>query len=1507
VDVISPTSGALHVLDGHYGTVNQNWTSHQNGGAASLLANEGDRLNLVYNAVRDRFDGIYDNTGAAEVRTDVASVTIKGIVKGNNYTVTVTSDTAFSQSNAATSTGTVVANADGMDDVDATVSVTASDNLRYTLAFAAVASGDANIDLKNVAGGYTVSVSENGTAAISLTGGSLKDDFAPLVALQHADRNGQDKTNYNNTSAPHDSVGMLIEYGEQTTDEAGEQLNGSAQEFYPKLNLTASLYDACMKRGKSENIDANVSDGQEPINASEQDLSYYTTPLLAKTSTIGACPTESSVGKTCATGRSDRFYNAADYTCWDGATAGATCRYVYADPGADVTYKEVTPSGTISGGVYPSFTAVTGGMTGTTGTRTGSGANDFDLESNAALQSALTTGSFKFAQAVGEVDVFGIKATVYSSATDESTCSAVPGNTERSFAIDLTDDVKDITSGSTANAVQTSYSGSNIAAGSSLLNTGGLKYLETPSQYSTRTSRKISERTHHVVATLADWRTIDENSRFISSSQDVVRGDTATLYGPRMEYVVNNNVYGPVSGDSAVTAFHFGLRAEDYVVDAESDGAVKGSLMMLTGEKDSANNNLSIGSGHATGVVLVDATPPLNTSTSTLSTGGTNNNRNNDGSITLTFDQPVLAAASYPEYAYLDLVGENYVYRIDMNSGTVVRGDAVGTNHDVASYRNGTTGTLDVDESSTVDTDNNANSKIKVGANNIDMTVAGVTGALYAGSKIRITDVDPGYVTSSASAGSNTISLSGLENGIIAEGSIIQIGNGERAHRYRIVDNGAGDGYVTVASGTATFVITPALRGSVATGRDVTVEKSSTHHTTANDAGLADVPIYPSIPSNYGNGSTVTILNGIENEMSANSYTDIFGFSTGDFPGQSAVVTTNMSADAKTMTITVVDTADADAAVADNVNSGGTNITGETVDMGGFFSDLSHVSAASRDATSGTVPSFFVNYEDIQDTNYNSWAKTDEYDNYDDGRSPLLVGVDTIGPLLQQRNTLSGSDNSTNTFLYDVTDKVGFALVAAHGNHGLTTDDDVIYTGAIDSTTSNTNTSQSGGNDIAFTSVGTGTDNLSDYPLFFFWHYNSATPATRNAQSDNVTAARAVLKLSGVSKLDTSDTQAYMYTPHARDTDQGDPTAGANNKISFSRGDGSADDCTTTEEEVDAYIHATPVVSGIRVSASTTSYGTSNPATAGLSSQSDNSTSGVYVLSNASDVLNVDADDNVNYLTDAGHSALIVGIPAYGGEGWDSAEDALVMEDVFVDGVPYTLHFKVPAAATADMTNTTYKFAETDNIPVMKVYRKVTLANVNLMPSGNGDMCSPRNVQTGQLVSDDYDPDGLTFSFREQLAGTPSVTWYSGSDLDEPTTATNDSTNGVTTDFTGEKVALDNATATVRLGDSTEITDSFIGHDAQFTVTVADVDENSTSYTVTLRLGHGAQSSTKGINNTGAIDATPDGALSTAHDATDTAAAAVVVDPILNIIGKVSDQHVTATIDSSGGQHTAVE
>ena len=140
------------------------------------------------------------------------------------------------------------------------------------------------------------------------------------------------------------------------------------------------------------------------------------------------------------------------------------------------------------------------------------------------------------------------------------------------------------------------------------------------------------------------------------------------------------------------------------------------------------------------------------------------------------------------------------------------------------------------------------------------------------------------------------------------------------------------------------------------------------------------------------------------------------------------------------------------------------------------------------------------------------------------------------------------------------------------------------------------------------------------------------------------------------------------------------------------------------------------------------------------------------------------------------------------------------------------------------------------------------------------------------------------------------MTWYTGSDLDEPATAANDTTNGITTDFTGEVVTMDSTktVASIRLGDQTEITQSFIGHDAQFTVTASDFAGNSSGFTVTLRLGHGAEANT-GTATTGAID---DQAGASGNNA-------VVVDPILNIIGPVdNNKHVSA---AQTGDGTAVE
>ena len=90
--------------------------------------------------------------------------------------------------------------------------------------------------------------------------------------------------------------------------------------------------------------------------------------------------------------------------------------------------------------------------------------------------------------------------------------------------------------------------------------------------------------------------------------------------------------------------------------------------------------------------------------------------------------------------------------------------------------------------------------------------------------------------------------------------------------------------------------------------------------------------------------------------------------------------------------------------------------------------------------------------------------------------------------------------------------------------------------------------------------------------------------------------------------------------------------------------------------------------------------------------------------------------------------------------------------------------------------------------------------------------------------------------------------------------------------------------ASIRLGDTTEITESFMGHDSQFTVSAADAAGNTSGFTVTLRLGQGAEVDN---NNTG------------------TGGAAVVSDVIVNIIGPLdNNKHVSA---AQTGTPTAVE
>jgi hypothetical protein len=1381
---ISATGSALSVLDSTW-KLSDSLVGDDN--------NEDDRLDILYNAVRDRYDGIYDDDAKVTVRTDTASVTFD-VVKNKMYRLRVynpsvtTTTIAAGNITVVSPTGTA-ADTDNMIGTTAEVSVDNDGNAYAEISFMAVNTGTAEVDLKDVGIGYKIAVVKANdfgdfAAYDDAMTIELKDDLAPLVALQHSDRSGQDNTNYNNDVAPHDSIGMLVEFGELTTDEAGEPINGDTKIYYPKLNLTASLYDECHRRAKSENTDENFDDAQEPQNQSQLDAYYATTPLLASAKTYttggttygpGTCATLSSIGTTCATSRQDNIYNATDYQCWYGSqtTTSNTCTYYIGDPGLVVDYYQTSSNlGSLAAGAYAINAAPLNGTVTTVADATVTGYTSATLPAGVSI----TFG--------GVAD----KTTYYYGPAGCIATNVGGADVARNIVIDMTESVAAIADNDNTTALQSRYETAlNIAAGATLADdANGLLHLETPAQHSARAKvyfadtagSTVSSRTNHLIATLGDWRTITETGRFITKDQDVV----SSLY---------NDL------------------AETYVIDSESDGADAKSVLKLIGEKDADNTDLSIAAGHASGVLLVDATPAMATSFKVT-----------DSTLTLEFDQPILDDANYPVNRFIDIHGDDYVYRVDVDDETMIRGMAGGsftTTLDQLTTANSTdTGStaIDIDGAATGTFDNNR---------------------LYAGARITITDTDaalinqaaatPGGAASGYDVGATSIAIDGLNiNGTVAGGSILRVaasGAGSTEQRYTVVAD------VTVAGGAGTFVITPPLRTAILNNVAIDLIKSSTHVTTADEAaasatsGVTLIPIYPALPSHYNDNSEV-VWNNVIQDSGTTAYVDAFGLSTGEFVSGAAATTVvgTIAVTGSTMTITASDTAPAAqifnsyrtaAARTGNAGEQFTVALGEKVDMGGFFSDLSHTDAmsvlgknevnASGIALSPAVlPDIRLDYQDVQDTNYNSWAKVETYDQYDNSGSPQLVGEDQLAPKLQQDGT---AFNSTNTFLYDVTASAGFALVAAHGS-GTVTDADSIYT--YDAT--------------AGVAPGAGAED--DYPLFHFWGYNTTTSST------TANTARAVLKLSGVTTIDAQYAQAYIYAPNntAYDIDETQseantleiiiPSAIVDDSASAAQGERGM-----VDQENDATISATGVTA----------------------------------------------------------PALLVGIPAYGGATWDSTTDKLVVEDVLLDGVPFTLHFSIPQYVTTDLT--TNLVENGNNRPTLTVYRKVSFTGLDLLDDPSSNAATAMNLRAGNAVTSTYDVHGsanaeLDFNFREDFLATgvtSSIGYTIGTDHDS---AADD--DRVT--FTSSSAVRDTTTASLVTLDfdfNTEGSTKYIGHGSTFTTNVTDLDGNPGSFTITLNLGHGDLNIDPDNSNT--VNAATDGAVDVDNDNT-----AEVVDPILNII-----------------------
>jgi hypothetical protein len=1364
---IAATGGHLGMIGTELHVIDSTWKNSD--GQIGDDNNEDDRLDILYNAIRDRYDEIYNDDNDVVVRTDVATVSFE-VTKGKHYRVRVfdpnPSGDAFDASLVsvtnvtAAPAGTNGENNLADEDIDPTAGVNTGEvlvdndgNPFAIWSFTALNTGTATVDLMDVGIGYKVAVVKaNDFADFAAYDDAmtieLQDDLAPLVALQHSDRSGQDKTNYNNDVAPHDSIGMLVEFGELTTDEAGEPINGETKIYYPKLNLTASLYDECHKRAKSENVDMNYDDALEPQNQTQLDNYYNLTPLLATKKTLGAfnsgtCATLSATGTTCATGRNDNIYTADDYSCWYGGTDSVadSCKYYAVDPGDQFDFYEVPEAG------------------GTTIDSTATAAATSDISTT-----LINNGQFElFTFATPNTFVSGVNSQLTASSAvgykghptlGPTGCLAVdgtPADVARNLVIDMTESVASINNSDDSAALQTAYEtgdqAGNIATGATLADDGlGLLHLETPVQHNARSKvywadtagSTISSRSAHLIATIGDWRTITETGRYLTSAQDI---DS------------NNDLL---------------YRAEDFVIDSESDGADEKSILKLHGEKDADNTDLSIAAGHASGLVFVDATPPLAKSFTVT-----------DSTLTVEFDQPILDDANYPANRFLDVYGDDFVYRLDIDAETMRRGIA----------RASVTEELDV--------------TVAAGANSIDVrdtagaAIAGYAANedLFAGTKIRIDQEVTSQVVGNLAAGTIEIPLDTIasySNGhTVARGSILAVGTGASEERYLVVGSSTDDDSdVTLTTGAATlegtFVITPPLRTALVDNQQVRIITGSTHVVTADDEYSATVAngfrlaIYPDAPSAYVQDvATVTLVNAVidTNNAADTAYTDAFGLSTGEFDAQAVTATITVSG--STMSIVATDTQPAGLGLDEN--------DGGAVDMSGFFGDLSHNSAdsVSGTATSSTgasvTPDLLLDYEDVQDTNFNSWSKVENYDQYDNSGSPRLVGTDELGPRVRIKDTsagvLSGENAGTTTtydadrtFLYAVT---GPQLVGAHGNvDGADTDNDDIFTAADGLADVNTLLNNT---DADVTLAGVAVDD--DYPLFVLWSINSSTGGTNNIQAAGF---RVVLTLDsaptavGTAAGGDLQTRAYVYHPES-------PAANANVN--------------------DAAFDASEIIDPV------------------LASATSGHQQGMVTFRN---------------------NSILVDMPAYDTAANLEETDQLVIEDIEIGNIVYTLIVDIPTYSTAQESAT---MSADTKLPTYQFYRKVSLDGsvVNSDVDGAGTAGTIPNFSDIDTADQqvNYISRNVVVPYREDLLSVGTPTWSVGTAQEGSTVVT------TLADFTATGVEADTSGATpandsdvnVVLTYSSEGT-TYIGHNATLSLPVTDHDGNTNTTVFTFRAGH---------------------------------------------------------------------
>ena len=388
-----------------------------------------------------------------------------------------------------------------------------TDNLSYMFRELDNSSGNFSIDASkayeihfsgaNVDSTITISRldSSNATIPTSAKTVTLADNFEPHVAVQHGNHSGQDTSRYgqyDNVSSPNVTAKMIIEFDANPTNVASTFDKMIDRYYYPKFNLTSSLYDKFGFRDLADNSSlATIASNAEDLDnvsydaVSDQRLkNSEITPLLA----VNSPGSSSNAFGTTSTGRSDEFYTTADYNAWattQTIPAGPTCSY-YSAQLSNVT-------GTFTGSWYPSSSAgiATAGATPI---------SDSDGNQN-TIPTTLAGYSISSTYVVNLTGGTTATANILSGPLGCGTPSQTIYGFERSVKINLTEPISQITSLS------------NFAS-----RTGALGQINIPTGELSQNIVSITavDGKDHMNIQLTDWRTIDASKHFTSDNQTVI-------------------------------------------------------------------------------------------------------------------------------------------------------------------------------------------------------------------------------------------------------------------------------------------------------------------------------------------------------------------------------------------------------------------------------------------------------------------------------------------------------------------------------------------------------------------------------------------------------------------------------------------------------------------------------------------------------------------------------------------------------------------------------------------------------------------------------------------------------------------------------------------------------------------------------------------------------------------------------------------------------------------------